>query len=301
MLSRRAVLATPLVALAQPRPRMIETHIHLFSADTKSFPYAENAPYKPKADPVEDYVAFAVKSGIEHAVIVHPEPYQDDHRYLDYCFAHEPKKDYFKATMLLDPQREDTPQRMDALMKKHPGRFRALRVHRMSGPPTTSGLIKDRDLASPGMRKTWQAAQDRGLMIQMHFHPNFAKEVFAIAKQFPKVPVLIDHLGRYGQGTVRQFNDLLALAKLPNTVMKFSGVSYSSQEPWPHTDTMQQVRNLFDAFGAERMVAGTMGMDAEEFDKAVKLFDQFFAFTSAANREKLLAGNARKLFGWGKA
>ncbi len=27
------------------------------------------------------------EGGVDHAVVVHPEPYQDDHRYLEHCLA----------------------------------------------------------------------------------------------------------------------------------------------------------------------------------------------------------------------
>ena len=300
MLSRRAVLCAASSALAQSHGvgPWVDTHIHLFSADPKAFPFAANAPYQRKPDPVEAYARFVTGTSIRHSVIVHPEPYQDDHRYLEYCFAHEPAKDFFRGTLLLDAYRDDTPKRMDEYMKRWPNRLRALRVHRISGPPTSSGPIKDRDLASPQMRRTWQAAHDRGLMIQMHFHPDFAPQVLALARQFPKLPVVLDHLGRFGQGTPGQFKDILALAQSPNTILKFSGVNYSSQQPWPHSDVMPQVRQLFNAFGPERVVAGTLGMNAEEFVKAARLFEEFYAFAKEADRVKMRASNALRLYGW---
>ena len=64
---------------------LIETHIHLFAGDPR-FPY-NSASYPPKREPVEEYAKFALEAHIDHAVIVHPEPYQDDHRYLEYSFC----------------------------------------------------------------------------------------------------------------------------------------------------------------------------------------------------------------------
>ena len=46
-------------------------------------------------------------AGLAHSIIVHPEPYQDDHRYLEYCFAHEPRQGYFRGTCLFDPLRAE--------------------------------------------------------------------------------------------------------------------------------------------------------------------------------------------------
>ena len=52
------------------------------------FPYHKDAPYRPK-DPAtpEQLLAAMDAGGVTGAVIVHPEPYQDDHRYLEYCLA----------------------------------------------------------------------------------------------------------------------------------------------------------------------------------------------------------------------
>ncbi|MEO7651008.1 MAG: hypothetical protein ABIZ80_11115, partial [Bryobacteraceae bacterium] len=89
-LSRRELLAAALVAapiLGAPRPDgvLIDTHIHLFAADQARFPYHPKGPYKPGPQPLESYIGFASEAKIDHVVIVHPEPYQDDHRYLEYC------------------------------------------------------------------------------------------------------------------------------------------------------------------------------------------------------------------------
>jgi hypothetical protein len=95
--------------LAAPAPLTIETHVHLF--DPERVPYAPDAPYKPAAYTLKDHVKLVEAASLAHSIIVHPEPYQDDHRYLEYCFAHEPRPGYFKGTCLFDPLREDTPRR----------------------------------------------------------------------------------------------------------------------------------------------------------------------------------------------
>ena len=132
----------------RPAGVLIESHVHLFADDPVRFPY-NSASYKPQREPVEDYVRFVREARINHAVIVHPEPYQDDHRYLEYCLAQEPSPGFFKATCLFDPIDPETPKRMQALVKRNPGRIVALRIHEIHAagtPSTTTGLIRDRDL-----------------------------------------------------------------------------------------------------------------------------------------------------------
>src|SRR5260370_15954351 len=118
MISRRewiagALLAGPAIAAARRNGLLIETHVQLFSDDPARFPLS-GASYRPPPYPVEQFVKFAQEAGIDHAVIVHPEPYQDDHRYLEYCLAREPAKGFFKATCLFDPIDTATRRRMQA-------------------------------------------------------------------------------------------------------------------------------------------------------------------------------------------
>jgi len=293
--------AGALLAQSQTRPPgvLVDTHIHLFAADQERFPLHPDSPYKPAEQPLERYLEFIRQAKIDHVVIVHPEPYQDDHRYLEYCFEHEPSKGFFKGTCLFDPIAPETPARMEALVKKHAGRIVALRVHETQDPklpPTTSGPIRDRDMRSPAMLATWRKAHSLGLAVQMHFIPYYAPQIRALASQLKEMPVLLDHLGRAGQGSAAEYEEVLRLAELPRVYMKFSGVSYSSKQDYPYRDVQPLVRRVFQAFGPDRILWGGLGMDAKQFAQQTALLDQIFAFTSEAVRAKLRGLNAMRLF-----
>jgi predicted TIM-barrel fold metal-dependent hydrolase len=280
---------------------IVDTHVHLFADDEKRFPFPGNAPYRPKPQTVEEYVQFASKAGIDHAIIVHPEPYQDDHRYLEYCFSREPRPMFFKGTCLFDPVSRDTPDRIAALVKRNAGRIVALRIHEVRAPGTpasTSGAIKDRDMHSPAMKTTWQRVEQLGLGIQMHFLPYYAPQIGELASQFPNVPVILDHLARGGLGTPAEFDGVLKLASLPKVYMKYSGANYSSKEKYPFRDVKPLVRRCFEAFGADRIVWGDLGHDREYYDQQTRMLDMMFDFASESDRTKIRGGNAIKLFRW---
>ena len=305
--SRRELLAglagaIPLLkASGRPAGPIVDTHVHLFAADTKRFPLAPNAPYKPEPLPVEEYVRFAKAVGIDHAVIVHPEPYQDDYRYLEYCFTREPSPNFFKGTCLFDPTSRETPDRLSTIVGMNPGRIVALRIHEMHNPGTpslTEGPIKDRDMHSPAMKATWRRVQQLGLAIQMHFLPFYAAQIGELAAQFPDVNIILDHLGRAGQGTAADQASLMRLAKLPRVYMKYSGANYSSKEKYPFSDVKPIVRKAYDAFGPDRIIWGYFGHDRAGFDQEVALFDIMFDFADEADRQKIRGKNALKLFKW---
>ena len=285
-------MALPVLAAERPRGVIVESHVHLFSNDLQRFPLSTNATYQPTPLPVEDYVRFAVEEKIDHAVIVHPEPYQDDHRYLEYCFTREPFPNFFKGTCLFDPTAPKTPDRISALVAKHPGRIVALRIHETHAPGTpslTAGPIKDRDLRSPAMRATWQRAHELKLAIQMHFLPCYAAQIGELAARFPKVSVILDHLGRAPEGTPADQDEVMKLGTQPQIYMK-----YSNAKP----DAGPIVRRIWDAFGADRILWGYFGHDSAGFDKEAVQLNAMFPFASEADRAKIRGINAMKLFGW---
>lgn len=288
-------------AVARPKGLLIDTHIHLFADDQQRFPFHASAVYKPAAAPLQAYNRFVKEAGIDHTIIVHPEPYQDDHRYLEYCFANEPKLGFYKGTCLYDPIDPATPARMAELVKRNPGRIVALRVHEnqpLSAKPTTSGSIRDRDMRHPQLKKAWEAAGKLGLAIQMHFIPCWAGHIGELAAAFPKTPVILDHLARAGQGAPQEYEGVLRLAKLPRIYMKFSGVGFSSKQKHPFRDTMPLVQRTVEAFGPDRMLWGGLGHNLKEFEQAVELFETQFAFLKEADRAKIRGLNAAKLFGF---
>jgi predicted TIM-barrel fold metal-dependent hydrolase len=296
-LTRRECLTLPALALARPQGVIVDSHIHLF--DPERFPYHANAVYRPPAQTLQDYARFAAQAKIDHAVIVHPEPYQDDHRYLEYCFANEPSPGFFKGTCLFDPVDPATPARMKRLSEKLPGRIVALRIHENRKPgerPTTTGPIRDRDLASPAVAGCWAAARELGLAIQMHMIPYHAPQVEALAARFGGVPVILDHLARAGEGTPAEFASVLRLAELPRVYMKFSAVRYSSKEPFPHRDVKPIVRRAYDAFGPRRLLWGVLGMNMPEFEQSMTLFDEMLGFAPAAARARIRGLNAMELY-----
>src|SRR5574340_468136 len=302
--TRRAIIGHTLSALpafAVPRPNgaLVDTHIHIFSPDLKRFPYHANATYRPPPRPLDAYLEFVKKARIDHTVIVHAEPYQDDHRLLEYCFRNEPSPGFFKGTCLFDPVAPDTPVRMEAIAKKNPGRIVALRIHKTherGTPFTTSGAIRDRDLRDPRMKTVWHKARSLGMAIQFHFTPCHAPQIYDLANEFRDVPVILDHLGRPGQGKPEEYPEVLRLAKLPKVYIKLCAVSSASREKFPYRDVKPIVRRAFDAFGPDRFIWGGLGMDMQEFEQNVRMFEEFFEFTTEENRAKIRGLNALKLY-----
>lgn len=275
-LTRRAVVVGTIGAAGRmlgAAPEIVETHVHLF--DPERFPYAPDAPYRPPAYPLESHLKLVAAAGLAHSVIVHPEPYQDDHRSLEYAFAHEPRPGYFKGVCLFDPLREDTPRRLRALLDRWPKRIVAMRIHETKMTPEAAGPIRNRDMKDARMLACWKALAAMKVDIQMHSIPGQAGNIRSLAEQVPETTVILDHMGRPGDGTEKEYDEVLRLAELPRVILKYSGWDMYKG------DLNRLTRRIYDAFGPNRMIWGTLGNTIELYRKQSSRFDALLAFTSA--------------------
>ena len=287
---------TPLIAAGRPKGYLVDS-THLWSDDQTRFPYHRNATYRPPPKTVEAYSAFVREAGIDHTVIIHSEVYQDDHRYLHYCFEHEPSPGYFKATCLFDPIDPQTPDRIGQLVHSVPGRIVGIRIHefhKAGTPPTTTGPMRDRDLRSAGMKNTWRKMHDLGLMIEMQSIPYYAPQVRALASEFPQMPVQIDHFGLPNLGDESQYKEVMTLATLPRVYMRVEGLA----APAWYESASRLGRRVYDAFGPDRLIWEGYGSSLPRFRQTLALIDEIFSFASEEDRIKIRGLNAMKLFGF---
>ena len=106
---------------------VVDTHVHCFAGkDNARFPYHPRAPYRPDAPATPQHLLQCMdEAGVDFAIIVHPQPYQDDHRYLEYCF--DVGQSRFKGTCLFFADQPESLARMPDLVKRLP--ISAARIH----------------------------------------------------------------------------------------------------------------------------------------------------------------------------
>ena len=102
---------------------VIEWNAHMFSSDTTSYPIHPEATYVPDlstrpADPLVAYLGHLEAEKIDRAVIVHPEPYGDDHLLIIDCLKRKPN--ILRGTSLFYPKDPDAPKKLETLVKRVP-------------------------------------------------------------------------------------------------------------------------------------------------------------------------------------
>ena len=285
-----AMFAPAARAQEDSEPLIVDTHLHCFAgADDPRFPYHERAPYRPReAATPEHLLACMDAAGVDYAIVVHPEPYQDDHRYLEHCLT--VGKSRLKGTCLVFADRPGSVARLPGLAERLD--VVTVRIHAYAPdrlPP----------FGSAELRHLWSEATRLGLAVQLHFEPRYAVGFEPLIKEFSDTTVIIDHLGRPMQGTPAEHAVVLRWGELKNTIMKISAIP--DQRSYPHRDVRPIIRSLSEAYGADRMIYGGgfgAGATGASYRRARESARSYIDHLSVADRQKILGGTAARLFGF---
>jgi predicted TIM-barrel fold metal-dependent hydrolase len=271
---------------------VIDTHLHCFAGkDDPRFPYHPRGSYQPDAPATPEHLLRCMdEAGVDRAIVVHPEPYQDDHRYLEHCL--DVGKGKLKGTCLFFADQPGVLDRMAGLVRRRPGQIVAARIHAYAPgrlPP----------FGTPELKAFWRRAGELGLALQLHFEPRYAPGFEPLIREFAGTTVIIDHLGRPFQGTPEESAVVLGWSRLPNTVMKLS--SLPAREQYPHRDVGPVLKDLADRFGPDRLIyGGGFGPDATgaSYRAYRETIRSHLTHLSAEDQAKVLGGTAARLFGF---
>jgi predicted TIM-barrel fold metal-dependent hydrolase len=267
---------------------IIEWNAHMFSSDTTAYPFHPDAAYHPKTDamdvdPLVAYVKQMEEEGIDRAVLVHPEPYGDDHRLVLEC--QERKPDRVRITSLFYPKDPDATSKLSDLVAKQP-KVVATRFHAHQGKEQYLDSFSDANVVA-----IWETAIDLGLIIELHIGPDYAAQAGDVIADHPETVVLIDHLAEPHKGNPVDFADVLDLARFDHVYMKLSGLNHFKKDGPLYESAKPFTKRVVEAFGPDRMVWGS---------GTPEIVDAHLAEYSAEDREKVKGGNLARIIDWEK-
>jgi predicted TIM-barrel fold metal-dependent hydrolase len=262
---------------------IIDWNIHMFSRDIQRYPFYPTATYIPtqamqSEDPLGDYIAHMDREGIDRAVLVHPEPYGDDHRLVLHCLQKEPTR--FVAASLFFPKDSDAPDKLADLVRQEP-RIIALRFHAHRGKESYLDSFADE-----GVRNLWAMAARLGLIVELHIGPNYAGQTTELIAAHPDTPVIIDHLAEPHMGNAVEYANVLELSRYGNVYMKLSGLNHIATDAPLFESAKLFTRWVAGAFGPDHLVWGG-GTPA--------VVDSHLDYWTEAEREKVKGGNLAQL------
>lgn len=232
---------------------IVDAHVHLWDLERNPQPWitAEHAPIARTFGP-DDLEPLLAAAGVDAVVVVQGACYDAD---TDYLLELAGDCGWIAAVTawvdLLD--RRQTDSRLDQLSAH--GKLRAVRHlvqsendrHWLTSPPVLSSLA---------------LLQERGLILEVPaVFPLHLDDVCDLARLFPRLRIVVDHLGKPPIGTDRMRDwetDLRAVAAHPNVFAKVSGLNTAlRRSDWRPSDLRPAVEVALDAFGPGRLLCGS--------------------------------------------
>jgi predicted TIM-barrel fold metal-dependent hydrolase len=272
---------------------IIDSHLHVWEADSPQYPWQPLAHIRPEyAWPVERMIEVMDQHNISGGLLVQVSLYSFNNKYLIDCgkrFA-----DRFRLVGMLNPDSDTIEAEMEKLAEQSVRGLR-LAVH-----------LRD-DIAwynAPGADRLWKKASELGMILTLLVSLNHLDDATRAIRRFPKVRVVIDHLARpddFDDPEDYPFENFLRLSEYEQVYVKASALNYMSRQPYPHVDALEWTRRTFSAFGSRRMMWGTdtpMSLNPKEIPAMIRLIELALPDISSEEREDILGGTARRLFGW---
>jgi L-fuconolactonase len=272
---------------------IVESHVHIW-AQNEDYPFSPTLPDVPVPSSdatAEMLLAETGQAGVDHVVLVQPSTYGWDNRYLADSIARYPQQ--LAGVCLVNPLDEKAPEQLDYWVTERG--FHGVRLHAVRPDSAEWFTTTQTD-------RIWQKAADLGIPVCILMDLDHAPLVAEMARRFPGVDIVVDHMGRIDvaeQPPYPRFSGLLKLADHPRTYAKVSGMLHYSQEPYPYADTHPFFRMAKDAWGPQRLMWGTdwpMLLDKADYLPRLTAVRDEMPFFSKADLEWVLGKTALRLW-----
>jgi len=173
----------------------------------------------------------------------------------------------------------------------------------LAWPTTGEKIVR---VQAGGYDPWFRTAQEAGVPLAL-FVSGYLDVVGVIARRFPELSIVVDHLGMPSVPIMPRPADpwadlpgLLRLAVHPCVAVKLTGVPALSELPYPFPDLWPHVHQVLKTFGLERVMWGSDYMRCRGLHTYAEAGDFIRRTDELAAREKeqLLSRSARTWFRW---
>jgi L-fuconolactonase len=162
---------------------------------------------------------------------------------------------------------------------------------------------KQAHLADDTVTWIWTAAERADVPVMLLI-PGAVARVAEIARRFPGLRLCVDHLGiprgAKDSAAFLHLPQLLALAHYPNVAVKAGGIpSYSSIDSYPYPSLHGYLRQVYDAFGPERIFwASDLTRMSCLYREVVTLFTEEISWLSEKDKRLIMGESVCRWLGW---
>ncbi len=276
---------------------IIDTHVHVWEIDPPKYPVGPTAPgwnsYPDEPGTADELLAEMDMHEVDWAVLVQTSWSTWDNGYIADSVERFPNR--FIGQGLIDPQDPENADLVRYWIKERG--LVGFRFHPMYYPDEKI-LLTRQNIAM------WEAIASVDAIIQFHLRAEFADQVATIARQYPDLKLILDHMG-YPQVNAdeSEFQLIVDLAEFDNIYLKLSDVAGRSHQDFPYVDVHPFIERLLSAFGSERTVWGTgyPGHHREKhnwptLDQELRLIREGLPFLTDMDKQNILGTTATKIW-----
>lgn len=276
--------------------RFIDIHPHVISDDVERYPRAplfgkQSDWSKERPVPVEGLIEAMDEAGVEKAAVVHSSTcYGFDNAYVvDACAEH--------------PRRLAAVGSVDLLQPEAPEQIRQWVLRGLAGLRLfTGGSTKDFDastLDDPRSFASWALCAELGLPMCIQTDPSGLAQVAGLAKRFPEVNIILDHLGRPDVTDGPPYNraaSLFGLAPFENIFLKLTPRIFGDVRKGQASPETFFPR-LVEVFGSRRLAWGSNYPTSEgSLIDNLAIAKERLAGLSPEDQSWIFAGTAERLY-----
>jgi len=161
----------------------------------------------------------------------------------------------------------------------------------------------DRFLLRPDFMRGIAVLEEFDLAYDILIYPKHLPVAAEFVRQFPRQRFVLDHMAKppIKSGSIKAWADgIRELSAFPNVYCKLSGlVTEADWQYWKQQDITPYLDSAFEAFGPERLMAGSdwpVCLVAAPYRQAMDVVNRYLESKSSAVREAVLGGNAQRFW-----
>lgn len=276
---------------------IVDTHVHVWEIDPPKYPVGPTAPswnsYPDEPGTADMLLAEMDTHDVDWAVLVQTSWSTWDNGYIADSVARFPNR--FVGHGLIDPQDPNNAAQVGYWMEERG--LVGFRLHPMY-------YADEKILLTDQNRGMWEEMARLDAIVQFHLRPEFADQVAVIAQRYPRLQLILDHLGYPQVDTgMEPFQPIIGLAAYDNIHLKLSDVAGRSHQGFPYVDVHPFIEKLLSVFGSDRTVWGT-GYPGHHREKhnwpslstELELIREGLPFLTPTDKDKILGGTAGRLW-----
>jgi L-fuconolactonase len=286
--SALAAVGTRVLAAEQRRPpsRCIDSHVHVWAHDRR-FPFAAGAKVPEGDFSVERLIELMRANRVDRTVLIQVIHYKWDNRYLLDVLRRYPR--LFRGVCRVNPEDPAAPDTLAQLTEQG---FRGVRLSPAAGPEGDW-------IRGPLMRPLWKRCAALRVPMTLLIPVTRLPDIVPLLDAHPELTVVIDHMADCPVDRPDLLRLLLDLARYPRLFVKITHLWSLSKEGYPYPDVEEQVKRIYDAFGADRLMAGTdwpIRLELLDYAGRLSLYREHMKFFTPAERRMILCGTAERVW-----